>query len=339
MSIDHSYLIGSDGVNDLRLNISGLDRESQDISNLKVNIFAYCSTTAAPRFTCQLEIDHLRSLYQHLSQYSVIRERTSVTGNFVEVHNNQQEIMQLLEHAESTSLIMALQHVINNRLTNDDINTILGRKDALCEYQRMFDSTDGHIEPEWQSFFENNEWIFGYGLRYKYLSILQREAHISHTDLNGSNDVITDFLISDSRFTKIVELKTPQTSLFVNRQNRADSWRLSNDLTDAVSQILAQKANWEIESQRDNYTVEGDIINEKTYDPECILIIGTLKDISGTEREKIIKRKTFELYRRNLKNIDIICYDELLERAKFIVRSAEIIEEAIGEALTNNGSL
>ncbi|QLY53508.1 DUF4263 domain-containing protein [Citrobacter freundii] len=336
MSVDHSYLIGSDGINNLQLNISGLDRESQDISNLRANIFAYCSSTAMPKFTCQLEIDHLRRLYQHLSQYSVIRERTSTTGNFVEVRGNQQEIMQLLEHAESTSLILALQHVINNRLTNDDINTILGRKDALGEYQRMYDNADNHIETEWQRFFERNEWIFGYGLRYKYLSILQREAHVSHTDLNGSNDVIADFLITDSRFTKIIELKTPQTNLFVNRQNRADSWRLSNELTDAVSQILAQKANWEVESQRDNYTAEGNLINERTCDPECILIIGTLGDISGTDREKLIKKKTFELYRRNLKNIDIICYDELLERAKFIVRSAEIIEEAIGEALTGS---
>lgn len=336
MSVDHSYLIGTDGINNLQLNISGLDRYSQDISNLKANIFAYCSNTAIPKFTCQLEIDHLRRLYQHLSQYSVIRERTSTTGNFVEVRGNQQEIMQLLEHAESTSLILALQHVINNRLTNDDINTILGRKDALREYQRMYDNADNYIETEWQRFFERNEWIFGYGLRYKYLSILQREAHVSHTDLNGSNDVIADFLITDSRFTKIIELKTPQTNLFVNRQNRADSWRLSNELTDAVSQILAQKANWEVESQRDNYTAEGNLINERTCDPECILIIGALGDVTGTDREKVIKKKTFELYRRNLKNIDIICYDELLERAKFIVRSAEIIEEAIGEALTSN---
>ena len=91
-----------------------------------------------------------------------------------------------------------------------------------------------------------------------------------------------------------------------------------------------------MESQLVNYTAAGILLTERTCDPECILIIGTLGDISGTDREKLIKKKTFELYRRNLKNIDIICYDELLERAKFIVRSAEIIEEAIGEALTGS---
>lgn len=334
MSIDHSYLIGSDDVIDLKLNISGLDSDSRDVSNLKFNMFAHCSKTGAPRFTCQLEIGHIRAFYQHLSQYSVIREEeVTSTGRFVEVSSNHEDIMSLLEHADNTSLVLALQHVISNRLTHDDINTILGRKDALREYQRMFDEPSSFNEPSWQRFFENNEWIFGYGLRYKYLSILQREAHISHSDLDGSNSVITDFLLSDSKFTKIVELKTPQTSLFVNRQNRADSWRLSSELTDAVSQILAQKANWEIESQRDNYTAAGDLISEKTYDAECILIIGTIDAIDGSDREKAIKRKTFELYRRNLKSIDIICYDELLERARFIVRSAEMLEDAIGGVL------
>src|SRR5471030_544685 len=213
MSIDHSFLIGSDGINELKFNISGLDSDSQDVSNLRFNIFAHCSVTGASRFTCQLEIGHIRDFYNRLSQYSVIREEdTTSTGRFVEVSSNHEDIMNLLEHADNTSLVLALQHVITNRLTHDDINTILGRKDALREYQLMYDEPSSFNEPSWQRFFENNEWIFGYGLRYKYLSILQREAHISHSDLNGSNDVITDFLLSDSKFTKIVELKTPQTS-------------------------------------------------------------------------------------------------------------------------------
>jgi len=337
MSIDHSFIIGSDGVNELKLNISGLDQESKDASELKSHIFAHCTNTGTPKFTCQLEISHLKALYQHLSKYSLIRDISSTaTGRFVEVGENHEQIMRLLEHADNTSLVLALQNVITNRLTNDDINTILGRKDSLKKYQTMLDNAAHYNEPQWQAFFEKNEWLFGYGLRYKYLKIIQREAHISHTDLNGSNDVITDFLVSDSRFTKIVELKTPETSLFVNRKNRADSWRLSSELTDAVSQILAQKANWEIESQRENYNSDGERIYEKTYDAECILIIGSLDSIDGSEREKEIKKKTFELYRRNLKSIDIICYDELLERAKFIVKSAEIIESAIGSVLEDD---
>lgn len=327
MSIKHSYLIGQDAVNELVFNISGLDSESKDVSSLSATIFAHSVITGESRFTCNLSIDNLRGFYQHLSQYHAIRDNSATsTGRFIEVIGDHNEIMKVLEHSENASLILALQHIISNRLTNGDINTILGRKDALAEYEAMLNNAQDYKEGHWQAFFERNEWIFGYGLRYKYLKILQREAHVAGADVSGLNSVITDFLISDSRFTKIVELKTPMTKLFSATQNRSDSWRLSNDLTDAVSQILTQKANWEIKSLEKNYTSDDSLITEETYDTECILIIGSLSGLEGTPKELAIKRKTLELYRRNMKNIDILFYDELLERAKFIVQSAEVLE-------------
>ncbi|MBC8029235.1 MAG: DUF4263 domain-containing protein [Pyrinomonadaceae bacterium] len=135
-----------------------------------------------------------------------------------------------------------------------------------------------------------------------------------------SNDVISDFLLSDARFTKLVELKLPNTtSLFENRRNRSDSWRLSTDLTDAISQILAQKANWELQARNRNYDAAGNLVRERASDVECILVIGMHATISGSEHEIEIKLKTLELYRRNLRSIEIVLYDELFDRAGFIV--------------------
>lgn len=74
-------------------------------------------------------------------------------------------------------------------------------------------------------------------------------------------------------------------------------------------------------------------ILEETCDPECILVIGNTSSITGNDREKIIKKKTLELYRRNLKNINILFYDELFERAKFIVKNAESLEASISDIL------
>ena len=75
------------------------------------------------------------------------------------------------------------------------------------------------------------------------------------------------------------------------------------------------------------------MIREETFDAECILIIGSLSSIEGSDKEKAIKRKTLELYRRNLKNIDILFYDELLERSRYIVKSAEVIEDKLTSTL------
>jgi hypothetical protein len=313
MSIDHTFEVGCDDSCKVFLNISGVSEGGHDTAMVSANLYAYDRQTGTSKFTCCLTLKELSGLYHHLSKYSMVREiEASITGKFVEVTGKTEELLSVLSVAHDEALI-------SKRLTNNDVNTILGRRDSLQTFKVMLENSDSYSEAQWQEYFENNEWIFGYGLKYKYLKILQREAHISRTDLGGGNDVISDFMLSDTRFTKLVELKTPATSLFENRRNRSDSWRLSSSLTDAVSQILAQKANWELEGSGHNYTSSGERIVEAAYNVECILIIGKHTNIQGTDREIQMKSKTLELYRRNLRNIEILLFDELYDRARFIV--------------------
>jgi len=323
MSVNHTYQLGADESSNVVLNMSGLDRGGHDKGQVCANLYAYDVETGSSKFTCSFSLSDLQKLYHHLGKYSMIKNKeVNETGKFVEVTCNTEELLALLGAADVNSLIPALKRLVENNLSNDEINIILGRKDALEKYREMLDNASKYTEPQWQAFFEQNDWIFGYGLKYKFLRILQREANVSRTDLDGGNAVISDFLLTDARFTKLVELKTPKTNLFENRRNRSDSWRLSTDLTDAVSQILAQKANWELESAGANYTAEGQRISEVAHDVECILVIGQFSNIKGNDREHAIKLKTLELYRRNLRNIEILLYDELYERARFIVEGS-----------------
>lgn len=320
MSVDHTFEVCSDDSCKVYLNISGVNEENRETNEVAANLYAYDRVSGISKFTCSLSLMELGHLYHHLNKYSMVRDLEATdTGKFVEVTGSIEGLLSLLSTANNDTLIPALKSIVDSRLTKDDVNTILGRRDSLEEFRKMLEDPGSFKESEWQHYFENNEWIFGYGLKYKYLKILQREAHVSRTDLSGANDVISDFLLSDDRYTKLVELKTPATRLFENRQNRSDSWRLSTALSDAVSQILAQKANWELEGASDNYTDKGELITEATLNVECILIIGMHSNISGNDREQKMKSKTLELYRRNLRNIDVILYDELYERAKYIV--------------------
>lgn len=93
-------------------------------------------------------------------------------------------------------------------------------------------------------------------------------------------------------------------------------------MIDSLSQILEQKASWQIKGEvnaNNNFNDEGELINQKTLDPKSILIIGADSQFEGTEKIKQIKLRTFELFRRDSRNIEILTYDELYERAKFIV--------------------
>lgn len=232
-----------------------------------------------------------------------------------------------LKDAEREAILETLR---NNVLTKADLDILSGRKDGLEEFKGNLKELSKLDEPQWQSFFKRNSWIFGYGLDYRFLSILQKEASVSSVDLDGKNEVISDFLLGDNNFTVIVELKRPDTALFETDKNRSESWRLSRDLTYAVSQILTQKAEWEIKSETKQFTESGQPISQSTVDPKTILIIGHTDQFKGTTKEALIKKKTFELFRRNSRAIEIVTYDELLERAKFIVsdsRKDENVQE------------
>ena len=104
------------------------------------------------------------------------------------------------------------------------------------------------------------------------------------------------FLLGDKRFTTFVELKTPETPLFSKPQNRPRAWRLSGSLFDSVSQILEQEASGLLKFERDApFDEKGQKITQRPPDPKVVL-----------------------LFRRDSRNVEIVTYDELFERAQFI---------------------
>lgn len=227
----------------------------------------------------------------------------------------------------------------NGSITSKDLVNVGYRKRQLEVFDRLL-HRPGYVEvyreeqriksaqPEkiWQHFFGHNEWIFGFGLDYRFLGILQQEAYVAEDDVAGRDGSIADFLMGAANFTVLVELKRPDTALFEKRKNRAGSWKLSTDLIDSVSQVLEQKASWQVRGEANasnNFNESGELITQRTVDPKVILVIGSDGQFCGTEKERNIKLRTFELFRRDSRNIEILTYDELFERAKFVVGHSE----------------
>jgi len=218
-------------------------------------------------------------------------------------------------------------------ITSKDIVNTAFRKRGLQIFKKLISEKDywkvyatengqsTHSEEKtFQYFFEKNQWIFGYGLDYRYQNILQREAHLSDAELNGSNTVIGDYLLGDKMFTTFIELKKPSTNLFGKMGNRSNSWRLSNELIESFSQILEHKASGQIRLEQKQF-IDGEPLQQKAFDSKVILIIGNWNELddSSNTLERDIKMKTFELFRRDSRNVEILTFDELYERATFIV--------------------
>lgn len=244
------------------------------------------------------------------------------------------QVVEILKREDSTSLIKELLNARN--ITSEDIVNTGYRKSQLDIFKGLlikedlssYDESENFISPniksekEWQRFFMSNQWIFGYGLDYRFQGVLQDEYHVSNTDASGKGSVIADFLMGDKKFTSFVEIKLPTTPLFARDQNRSGCWKLSRELIDAYSQILEQKASGQIKIENQTLHDSNEmVISQKSYDSKTVLVIGNLdSELSdNTDLRKGIKSKTFELFRRDSRNVEIITYDELYERAKFIV--------------------
>jgi len=227
--------------------------------------------------------------------------------------------------------IISSKDIVNTSFRKRGLQIFTDLKDKP-DYWKTYAEENGlkkHSEEKiWQSFFEKNQWIFGYGLDYRYQEILQREVHLSDAELDGSNTVIGDYLLGDNFFTTFIELKKPTTPLFGITGNRSNSWRLSNELIESVSQILEHKASGLIRLNKTQY-VNGEPLKQKAYDSKVILIIGDWKELEKSENtlEKEIKKKTLELFRRDSRNVEILTFDELNERAHFIAEGEKLLKK------------
>lgn len=221
---------------------------------------------------------------------------------------------------QKSGLFRALQQ----SLTHEEINILLGRKQGLKEYEKHIQLLDWS-EAQWQDYFERQQWVFGYGLDYRMMRPFDREMTVGGGGTDNKNKPVIDFLLSFTDYTVLVEIKTPNTPIFAaSRRGRAGTWEFSREFTSAVSQIIEQKAEWLSFAQTgEHYNKAGEPLTARTRNAKSILVVGSRDEFSraGSPRDATIMRDTFELFRRETRTIDIVTFDELLERARFITRS------------------
>ncbi|MEO6908374.1 MAG: Shedu immune nuclease family protein [Abditibacteriaceae bacterium] len=191
------------------------------------------------------------------------------------------------------------------------------REQAVEEFEEHLISNDWD-EPHWQSFFEKNTWIFGYGLSYRFLSTIESQPHYGGTNYTGKDSQRGDFLTvteAERQFTVIVEIKRANTLLLLNKLYRNKTHMIGGEVAGGVAQVQSNCQTWAIEGSQTADNRELLDQNQKyTIQPKGILIIGHTGQL-----DTIPKRTTFELFRRNLQNPEIITFDELLERARHLL--------------------
>jgi hypothetical protein len=204
-----------------------------------------------------------------------------------------------------------------------DIYAVAAKRKALAEFEARL-GTDAP-EAEWQAFFEANQWIFGHGLNYVSLERASKTLTARTTgnefDRSGKTaDALMRTRAEVSQYVLVEIKKDTEDLLRRGDAYRPGCWGVSNEVSNAVTQV--QKTTFEFARDRFRSAGKdsaGNDTGETVYsvEPRSYLIVGNTSQLAGND-DKIA---CFELYRRNIRSPEILTYDELLHRARFIVEN------------------
>lgn len=174
--------------------------------------------------------------------------------------------------------------------------------------------SENHKESTYQSFFEENPLLLTMFAGSPYVQF-KNQAYVGGKSFDNRNGQYPDFLqkhkITNNTF--IVEIKTPQTLLIEKKPYRETGvYSASKDLSGAISQLLTQK--YQLETDIASLMKNAEDRNVEAYNVQGLIIIGRLSELVGKDM-----KRSFELYRNNLKNLRIVTYDECLEQLKYFV--------------------
>lgn len=278
-----------------------------------------------------LDSDDTLALYRHLQNLYAIGRGGVPQGTRSLVAYDQDEIVAtgepaalikgLLEAHDQADVLAAIEAVLPDPLATLALKREHARRaSALAEFERHLGALDWD-ERAWQRFFRRNDWIFGHGLDYHFLVNQQPEPQLGGGDLTGSGGQRGDELMSTAgnwRFAVLVELKRPDTELLGDHAYRNGAWAIGRELSGGMAQLQAACERVVISAQVRENTRLLDARRMSATDPKGILLIGNTHELDDDA-----KRATFHRFRRNIWNPEVLTYDELLARARFLVQRAD----------------
>lgn len=227
-------------------------------------------------------------------------------------------------------------------ISEQDISLLQNRRSKLEYFKKLLTDETFFIseklkigvnkrnEDVWQNFFEINPWIFGYGLQLVACEGLDNEkleqTVVGNDIIDGSGKRIDALLKTKGNISKILfcEIKTHFSNSLIETYERPGVFVPARELRGAVAQI--QKTIHKVTLKlQENYLKpirdDGNPTGEELLfvKPRGIVVIGKLDDFKTENGINYEKLSSFELYRQQVSGVEIITYDELYERVKFIV--------------------
>lgn len=232
--------------------------------------------------------------------------------------------------------------IAKSSITHSDIVALGYRKQQLERFRRLLEEPNyfseerarvSRDEDVWQHYFEENPWVFGYGLTFVHLSALDSrklEQIVAGYDLTGSGKRADALMKTGGAIQALcfVEVKTHTTPLLQGTSSyRSGCWAPSDHVVGGISQCqgTVERAVALVGEKLRPTDTAGNPTGEALFSfrPMSFLVVGSMAQFETENGVNIDKYRSFELFRRNIDRPQVITFDELYDRAKFIVAQAE----------------
>lgn len=232
------------------------------------------------------------------------------------------------------------RNMIECDVDSTDVIALAARRSVLNEFESLltdsayFEETrvGGSGEAVWQRFFEKNPWVLGVGLSgHLFTSWDGRrlEQVVAGFSVSAEGKRVDALMTTTGLIRSLVyaELKRHDDPLLGSTEYRVGCWAPSKALAGGVAQAqgTASRAAEDIKKRLDVKDAEGYPTGEQVFhiQPRSYLVVGNLASLSLDGRAHEDKFRSFELFRRNLTQPEVLTYDEVLARAKWALLLAE----------------
>lgn len=177
--------------------------------------------------------------------------------------------------------------------------------------KKWYANTTNALEAYWQQLFKENPYVLSQLFSVPVV-FLGDNAYVGGMNIDRQDAKFVDYLYAtdSSNDAILVELKTPVTKLLGSRY-RKGVFRPSPELSGSIVQALdyRRELSRNVQSLLKETDKKIDLFN-----PRCVVVAGD----AATELDTEAKRRSFELYRSSLKDLEIVTYDELFKKAEVL---------------------
>lgn len=191
------------------------------------------------------------------------------------------------------------------------LNSLIGLSNLKKNLENWNENRLNSNEEYWQTLFLNNSFLLSQIFPFP-IVVVKDKAYVGGKTFENVGGNFVDFLCKNSlsQNAVLIEIKTPTIKLLGSK------YRSIYNVSQELSGSLIQLTNYRYLLNKNFINLKSEYENNLSgFHPQCVIIAGNISEELQSEKQK----KSFELFRQNLKDVQILSYDELFKKVESLV--------------------